>query len=38
MTGEFRVIYADPPWNFRTYSSKGRGRCPDAHYDIMTLQ
>jgi N6-adenosine-specific RNA methylase IME4 len=38
MTGEFRVIYADPPWNFRTYSPKGRGRCPDAHYDIMTLR
>jgi N6-adenosine-specific RNA methylase IME4 len=38
VTGDFRVIYADPPWNFRTYSSKGRGRCPDAHYDIMTLQ
>ena len=38
MTGKFRVIYADPPWNFRTYSAKGRGRCPDAHYDVMSLQ
>jgi N6-adenosine-specific RNA methylase IME4 len=38
MSGQFRVIYADPPWNFRTFSSKGRGRCADAHYDVMSLQ
>ena len=25
----FGVILADPPWRFRTYSAKGRGRCPD---------
>jgi N6-adenosine-specific RNA methylase IME4 len=36
-SGEFHVIYADPPWNFKTYSSKGRGRCADAHYDVMSL-
>jgi N6-adenosine-specific RNA methylase IME4 len=34
----FRVIYADPPWTFKTYSSKGRGRCADAHYDVMSLE
>jgi N6-adenosine-specific RNA methylase IME4 len=33
-----RVIYADPPWTFKTYSSKGRGRCADAHYDVMSLE
>jgi N6-adenosine-specific RNA methylase IME4 len=34
----FRVLYADPPWVFKTYSSKGRGRCADAHYDVMSLE
>jgi N6-adenosine-specific RNA methylase IME4 len=34
----YRVIYADPPWSFATYSAKGKGRSPDAHYDTMTLQ
>jgi hypothetical protein len=23
---EYGVIYADPPWNFRTWSAKGTGR------------
>ncbi len=32
----YRVIYADPPWNFATYSAKGRGRCAEAHYDVMS--
>ena len=31
----YRVIYADPPWRFETYSGKGRGRCADAHYDVL---
>jgi len=36
--GQFGAILADPPWNFRTYSKKGRDRCPDArHYDVMDL-
>lgn len=33
----FAAICADPPWHFRTYSRKGRGRCADAHYDVMDL-
>ena len=33
----YRVIYADPPWSFATYSAKGRGRCADAHYDVMGM-
>ena len=35
--GHYRVIYADPPWSFATYSRKGKGRSPDAHYDCMDL-
>ncbi len=33
----YKVIYADPPWSFTTYSRKGKGRSPEAHYDCMTL-
>ena len=35
--GHYRVIYADPPWSFATFSRKGKGRSPDAHYDCMDL-
>jgi N6-adenosine-specific RNA methylase IME4 len=35
--GAYRVIYADPPWTFATYSKKGKGRSAEAHYDCMTL-
>jgi N6-adenosine-specific RNA methylase IME4 len=27
--GGFGCIVADPAWRFKTYSAKGRGRCPD---------
>lgn len=33
----YRVIYADPPWTFATYSKKGKGRSPEAYYDCMSL-
>jgi N6-adenosine-specific RNA methylase IME4 len=33
----FGAIYADPPWAFATYSHKGKGRSPEAHYDCMGL-
>lgn len=32
----YRVIYADPPWAFETYSAKGAGR--SARYDTMSLE
>lgn len=35
--GDYRVIYADPPWRFATYSDKGKGRSAEAHYDCLTL-
>lgn len=28
-SGQYGCILADPPWRFATYSTKGRGRCPD---------
>ncbi len=35
--GAYRVVLADPPWQFRTYSAKGKGRTADAHYDTLDL-
>ena len=35
--GEYRVIYADPPWRFAAYSDKGKGRSAEAHYDCLSL-
>lgn len=45
--GHFGAIVADPPWSFRSWSDKGRNRCPDAlvrqkglaerHYKVMSL-
>ena len=36
--GQYRVIYADPPWRFATYSDKGKGRSAEAHYDCLTIE
>jgi N6-adenosine-specific RNA methylase IME4 len=33
----YRVIYADPPWTFSTYSRKGKGRSAEAYYNCMSL-
>lgn len=33
----FDVILTDPAWDFATWSRKGAGRSPSAHYDTMTL-
>src|ERR1700746_751594 len=34
----YKVIYADPPWTFSTYSRKGKGRSAEAYYDCMSLE
>ena len=33
----YNAILADPPWTFRTYSHKGKGRSAEAWYDCMSL-
>jgi len=33
--GGFRVILADPPWLFETFSAKGLGKSAQRHYDCM---
>lgn len=43
MGKKYKIIYADPPWQYRVYSKKGQGRSAENHYhtmnikDIMTL-
>lgn len=32
----YRGILLDPPWRFDTWSKKGQGKSPDAHYPTMT--
>ena len=35
---KYKVIYADPPWYFKTYSSLGEGRNPNNHYPCMEIK
>lgn len=35
---KYSVIYADPPWAYRTYSKKGQGRSAESHYPTMSLK
>ncbi len=32
---KYNLIYADPPWSFKTYSDKGKGRSAERHYPCM---
>ena len=34
---KYSVIYADPPWEFKVYSGKGKQRSAERHYDTMSL-
>ena len=35
---KFSIIYADPPWTFRTWSNKGKGRSAENHYNCLSLK
>ena len=34
---QYGVIYADPPWSFKTFSNKGKDRSPEKHYPVLNL-
>jgi len=34
---KYKIIYADPPWKFKTWSEKGKGRSAEKHYKTMEL-
>jgi N6-adenosine-specific RNA methylase IME4 len=36
---KYSIIYADPPWSFKTYSEKGKEKkSPELHYNCMTIE
>jgi len=35
--GRYRVVEADPPWKFASWSHRGEGRGASQHYDLMEL-
>jgi len=35
---KYKVIYADPPWRFETWSRRGKGRSAERHYNTMALE
>jgi N6-adenosine-specific RNA methylase IME4 len=34
---KYKVIYADPPWQFRVWSNKGKEKSAEQHYQVMKL-
>ena len=34
---KYGVIYADPPWLFKTRSDKGKDRSPEKHYPVLSI-
>lgn len=39
MNKKYNIIYADPPWSFKTYSKKGKEKkSADNHYNCMSIQ
>lgn len=35
---KYKVIYADPPWNYRIWNKKGNGRSAESHYATMKIE
>lgn len=33
----YKVVLADPPWEFKTYSEKGQGKSPQRHYHCESM-
>jgi N6-adenosine-specific RNA methylase IME4 len=37
-TGKYSVIYADPPWAFKTFSDAGKDKSPEMHYPTLQIE
>lgn len=37
LQGKYKVIYTDPPWEFKSWSEKGEGKSAQNHYSCMTM-
>lgn len=35
---KYKIIYADPPWRYRTYSGKGKWGTAEQHYNTMSIE
>ena len=35
---KYKIIYADPPWRYYTWSKKGQGRSAESHYSTMSIE
>ncbi len=35
---KYNVIYADPPWQYKVWSKKGKGRSAENHYKTMKIE
>lgn len=35
---KFSLIMADPPWQFKTYSDKGKDKSPEQHYRCLNIE
>lgn len=35
---KYNLIYADPPWSYRVWSDKCKGRSAESHYSTMSLE
>lgn len=38
MGKKYKIIYADPPWQYRVYSKKGQVRSAENHYHTMNIK
>lgn len=34
----YEIIYADPPWSYKVWSDKGKGRSAESHYPTMAKE
>ena len=35
---KYKIIYADPPWQYKVWSRKGLGRSAESHYRTMNIE
>ncbi len=35
---KYQIIYADPPWQYKVWSKKGKGRSAESHYKTMNIE
>ncbi len=35
---KYEIVYADPPWQYKVYSDKGKGRSAESHYQTMKIE